>query len=331
MSVGLRVVFGFIGSLAIINNTLLLVVIIQNRSMLKTPYNTLVLSLAITDLISGIGILVTPVYVIGSDSVTVPPGGFGQFFCRMIFSQYLVFTLGIVSVYTVTCMAMDRWLAVARPTKYKTILTKPRVNICVLCIWVLSVLLNTPHLFEMKATTGPDNKAECEWVVLTQGTTRRVVAILEFCGKFFLPLLTTTVTMVSLNNHVKSSPALFQTNRGKAGLRLLRMCMLTAIVLGVCWFPNQLYYMLFKYDITQLDTPMHHFTGVLCMFNSCVNPLIYCISNKTYRRHFSLVLCPWYRVRIVAMEQTGSDPGSVANALRISKMNGPAAISVTNA
>lgn len=269
-------------------------------------------------------------YVIGTESITVPSGGFGQFFCRMIFSQYLVFTLGIVSVYTVTCMAMDRWLAVARPTKYKTTLTKPRVNVCVLCIWMLSVLLNTPHLFEMKATTGPDNKSQCEWVVLTQGTTRRVVAILEFSGKFFLPLLTTTVTIVSLNNHAKSSPALFQTNRGKAGLRLLRMCMVTAIVLGVCWFPNQLYYLLFKYDITQLDTPMHHFTVVLCMFNSCVNPIIYCISNKTYRRHFALVLCPRLSGRVMAIQQTGSDLGSVVNELRTPNVYGPAAVSVTN-
>lgn len=269
-------------------------------------------------------------YVLGPDSISVPPGGFGQFFCRIIFSQYLVFTLGIVSVYTVTCMAIDRWLAVARPTKYKTTLTKPRVNICVVCIWALSVLLNTPHLLEMKATTGPDKEPQCEWVVLTQGTTRRVVAILEFSGKFFLPLLTASVTILSLNNHVKSSPALFQTNSGRAGLRLLRMCMLTAIVLGVCWLPNQMYYLLFKYDITKLDTPMHHFTVVLCMLNSCVNPLIYCISNKTYRRHFALLLCPWYRERVMAMEQTGSDPQSEANELRISKVYGPAVMSVTN-
>ena len=53
MATGLNIIFGVIGSLAIICNCLLLVVIFQNKSMLKTPYNTLVLSLAITDLITG--------------------------------------------------------------------------------------------------------------------------------------------------------------------------------------------------------------------------------------------------------------------------------------
>lgn len=53
MATGLSITFGVIGALAIISNCLLLVVIFQNKSMLKTPYNTLVLSLAITDLITG--------------------------------------------------------------------------------------------------------------------------------------------------------------------------------------------------------------------------------------------------------------------------------------
>ena len=241
-----------------------------------------------------------------------------------------MFTLGIVSVYTVACMAMDRWLAVVRPTKYKTILTKSRVNICVLCVWMLSVLLNAPHLMEITATSGSDRKEQCLWIVLTGGTTRRVVAFLEFVGKFFLPLLVAAVTLVSIYNHVKSSPALFQTNRGKAGLRLLRMCLLTAIILGVSWFPNQLYYLLFKYDITRMETPLHHFTVFMCMFNSCVNPLIYCLSNKMYRRYFTLLLCPWHRARVTEMEMTACDSVSRANEIRPTQTIGPSAASVTN-
>lgn len=53
MSSSLRVVFGAIASFAIINNGLLLAVIFKNRSLLRMPYNTLVLSLAINDLITG--------------------------------------------------------------------------------------------------------------------------------------------------------------------------------------------------------------------------------------------------------------------------------------
>ena len=246
-------------------------------------------------------------------------------FCHVIYSQYLVFTLGIVSVYTVACMAIDRWLAVARPTKYKTILTKSRVNICVLCIWIISVLLNIPHLFEMKAAAGPGNTPQCKWIVLTEGVARMIVAVVEFMGKFFLPLLAASVTMISLHRRVKSSQALFRSNRGQAGLRLLRMCMLTTLILGVCWFPNQLSYLLFKYDLTQLNTPVHHFTVALCMFNSCINPIVYCISNKTYRRYFMILFFPRYKERLIATDLTGSE------AVRISKARPEPRISVVNA
>ena len=268
--------------------------------------------------------------MVGQGSIPIPDGWIGHVFCRVIFSQYLVFTLGIVSVYTVACMAIDRWLAVARPTKYKTILTKSRVNICVLCIWIISVLLNTPHLFEMKAAAGPGNIPQCKWIVLTEGVARMIVAVVEFMGKFFLPFLAASVTMISLHRRVKSSQALFRSNRGQAGLRLLRMCMLTTLILGVCWFPNQLSYLLFKYGLTQLDTPMHHFTVALCMFNSCINPIVYCVSNKTYRRYFMILLCPRFKQRLIATDPTGSE---AVNTIfdRISKARPEPRISVVNA
>ena len=53
MAAFLRIVFGIIASFAIINNGLLLLVIFKNNVLLRMPYNTLVLSLAITDLITG--------------------------------------------------------------------------------------------------------------------------------------------------------------------------------------------------------------------------------------------------------------------------------------
>ena len=241
-------------------------------------------------LLAGVGVLITPGYVAGLDSIPVPGGALGQFFCRVIFSQYLVFTLGIVSVYTVTCMALDRWVAVARPTRYKTTLTRRRVKLVVLAIWAWSVLLNTPHLFEIKSVT-TNGTATCDWLVLTTGATRKAVAILEFSGKFFLPVLVTFLTLLSVRTHVMASQALFKSNHGKAGLYLLRMCLFTALVLAISWLPNQVFYLLFKYDVTELNTGAHHFTVVLCMFNSTLNPWVCYASNKIYRRNFARVLC----------------------------------------
>ena len=212
-----------------------------------------------------------------------------------------MFTLGIVSVYTITCLSLERWFAVAKPAKYRAGFKSYRIYVMVITVWLVSFLFNAPHLFEMKLAPGN----HCVWVSLTEGNVRKGVALVEFLGKFFIPLVITSLSFVSLWMKVKDSPALFQTNKGKAGVRLLRMCAIIAVVLAICWFPNQVYYLLFKFDITQMDTTAHQVTVVMCMGNSILNPFIYCITNQSYRKHFTEFLCPCKSS--YGLEETRSD------------------------
>lgn len=236
---------------------------------------------------TGISLMLTPSWIIGIKNFPIPSGIAGDLFCRIVVSYYLVFTLGIVSVYTITCLALERWFAVAKPAQYRAGFKSYRIYLLVTTIWLVSFLFNAPHLFEMELA--PDNN--CVWVVLTEGNTRIAVALIEFLGKFFIPLMITCLSFLSLWFKVRDSPALFKTNKGKRGVRLLRMCALIAIVLAICWFPNQIYYLLFKFDLTKMDTPVHQFTVVFCMGNSTFNPFIYCATNSTYRKHILALFC----------------------------------------
>lgn len=158
-------------------------------------------------------------------------------------------------------------------------------------VWVLSCLLNSPHALEMELSINNASQPECVWVTtITNQQTRYAVAVLEFLGKYFLPVLIACATFISLMMTVKKPNNLFLAHHGNAGVRLLRMCTFTAFVLAICWFPNQFYYLLFKFNLTYLNVPWHHGTVVLCMFNSCVNPWVYCVTNKTYRRKFVSLL-----------------------------------------
>ena len=231
---------------------------------------------------TGVGLILTPAYIIGINNFPIPGGIAGELFCRVVVSYYLVFTLGIVSVYTITCLSLERWFAVAKPARYRAGFKSYRIYLMVATVWLVSFLFNAPHLFEMELA--PNNS--CVWVVLTEGNTRRTVALVEFLGKFFIPLTITCLSFISLWMKVRDSPALFKTNKGKAGIRLLRMCALISFTLALCWFPNQVYYLLFKFDITKMDTAAHQVTVVLCMGNSTLNPFIYCASNLTYRKQF---------------------------------------------
>ena len=70
-------------------------------------------------LFPGMGLILTPQYVIGIHNFPIPSGLAGELFCRIVVSYYLLFTLGIVSVYTITCLSLERWFAVAKPAKYR--------------------------------------------------------------------------------------------------------------------------------------------------------------------------------------------------------------------
>jgi len=301
LHLAVRVTMGIIAVLSICGNGLLILLFLRNRVLLRSSYNVLILSLAVTDMTTGIGLILTPAYIIGSNNFPIPGGLAGELFCRIVVSYYLVFTLGIVSVYTITCLSLERWFAVAKPAKYRAGFKSYRIYVMVVAVWLVSFLFNAPHLFEMKLA--PGNR--CVWVSLTEGDVRKGVALFEFLGKFFIPLAITTLSFLSLWIKVKNSPALFQTNKGKAGVRLLRMCAIIAVVLAICWFPNQVYYLLFKFDITQMDTAAHQVTVVMCMGNSTLNPFIYCVTNQSYRKHFMELICPWKSG--YGLEETRSD------------------------
>jgi hypothetical protein len=48
---------------------------------------------------------------------------------------------------------------------------------------------------------------------------------------------------------------------------------------------------MYKFDVVKLPFNASLFLGVLAMFNSCLNPWIYCLSNKEYRKEFINLLC----------------------------------------
>ena len=56
-----------------------------------------------------------------------------------------------------------------------------------------------------------------------------------------------------------------------------------AISLTLCWFPAQTIYILSPFGVTQIGSTLQRAGEILAMFNSCVNPLIYWMTNGEYR------------------------------------------------
>lgn len=252
----------------------------------------------------GIFLGVTPNYLIALNSYQAPKGILGLIFCKIIGSQSIVFLLGKVSVFSVTSLALERWYSVAKPIKYKLKFKRRRIFIYLAIIWFICLISHAAMPFGM---TLNEDSLRCIWIAIDYP--EKLIITMYTVVTFFIPTVVMWVTYLHIALSLKSFPGRHNKRATQTRLRLLRMCIIVALILTVCWFPNQLYYALSSFGLVKLETPFHHFTIVLAMFNSCTNPIIYCYTNLEYRKGFISILCPlfnccnWRRRRVVTLAQ----------------------------
>lgn len=243
--------------------------------------------------LSGIFLLLTPVYIIGEQPALTGENIGSAIFCYIVANQFLVFTLGIVSLYTVTLLAVERWFAVFRPLRYRTTFRSHKVHKYLITVWVSSFVANSTHIIETKYVLHGDNTTNhgdnttnrCVFHGVAGNEARAAIGVLEICIKFLIPAGILLVTFTRLYRYRKDSAVLTTARRSSyvALTRVTHMAAITSFVMVLCWFPNQLFYLLFKLNVVQLNTAWHRATVILCMFNSCLNPCIFLLSNKIYR------------------------------------------------
>ena len=232
----------------------------------------------------GIFLVATPGYVISKSSYPVPGGIGGDIFCRLLDNRYLLFGMGKVSILLVACLAIERWYCVLKPTQYRQQFSRKRIIIYVFVSFITTCILSMNKFFENSLS---GNKCASKKAPYGIYGTRAFVVAYSFAA-FYIPCFVTWLTFCHITLHFPSSPgdnneSVSKKRRQRA---LLRMCALTAIALTVCGFPTQTFYILYPFGITKLGSPLHKGFNVLVLFNSCMNPLIYWITNKEYRKEF---------------------------------------------
>ena len=230
---------------------------------------------------TGIFIPLTPGFVISIDSFPVPPGLAGELFCRVLASKQALFTLGKISILNVTCLAIDRWYCIFRPIMYKRHFTRKRVFLFILAIWVCICLLQINKFFEWKLSGSTCSKVKAPF---REKGTQAMIVIYSLIG-FYFPCLITWASFAHITLLFKTSPmARCYGERQRAHQRaLLRMCAVTSITLTLCWLPTQTIYVLSPFGVTQFGRALHLADVILAMLNSCINPLIYWMTNREYR------------------------------------------------
>ncbi|CAB3999505.1 allatostatin-A receptor-like [Paramuricea clavata] len=184
-----KVIFSLTATLALIGNLMVLVLFARFPKWLKKKHCQCILNLAVTDILTAISLLVVPKFVQDPDAYTVPLGySSREFYCRIVWSHFIPFSLGITSVYTCLVLAIERWFAVIRPVFYKEKFGVRTMQILIVCSWVAGIAFEAPVIARVEGYQGPnDSKANCKWTVETNKQKSWGLAIFLFAGQTFVP------------------------------------------------------------------------------------------------------------------------------------------------
>lgn len=337
-------VFACIAVLALSGNLLVVFLFVRNRAWLKKAHSNLILALAITDILTAICVLCVPLFIHENDVYPVPEVEFWrELYCRIVWSHYLVFSLGVTSVYLCLSLAIERWLAVKKPHFYKQHLHSKRI-ICLLVVipWLAGFAFESSAIVRTTGVVLPDGTTTCRWNPDTsEWSTRVAIAVVSFCGMILVPGLLVVMAYVHILMNVKIT-LLRRSIRNrdpqrKERVRIKRITLmagLASVVLITCWLPGQFYFMLSQMGYVKVHVMPHRWLNVLALSSSCWNPVVYSFSNPQYREGFKkelsrfLCFCNFVRKRSHGFS-TPSGEASVGGVIeRNSEQHSPGETSV---
>ena len=243
-----------------------IVAIYAIRKTLSSPKNfkTLLLSLAVSDL--GVGLLAQPMYVVS----------------RLIDSQqnndtdtvrYRAFHIPVnlfisASLFSVTALCADRFLAIYLHLRYQELVTHKRVAAVVVSIWVISALILLIRIFIPKNITNVS-------VVIIDAVC--IITATSLSVKLYL----------TLRRHINQTqiPQVAQNDQGESVQRKRKSAMASLyvyLVFIVCYLPDDCVLIIIANN-SEPSIDVNHlqfYTLTLVFLNSTLNPLIYCWKMK---------------------------------------------------
>ena len=295
--VSFQLVFALLG---IGGNALVLIVIYYRRSS-KNPTDILIGGLSAADFLSSIFMIPQPTLS------RIPDNSMGQLACQFIHSSVFLWISIDASVFTLTAIAIERYIAVNHPIKFKTWLAPKHLVWWFILIWLLSIAINSRTF----VTTCVDSTTNECLVEYQSSDVQKFVGVLVFLINFIIPILIMLVSYALIirylyqrserfrqslrlgkrnRSHDKSGPSQKFVSAREKVIKLMFIIIITFIL---CWLPDQcglLAYNMQWVGKAYLDSPIYRVFVLVAFFNSCANPFIYAIQYPDFRDAVARVL-----------------------------------------
>uniref|UniRef100_A0A8D0H7J9 Lysophosphatidic acid receptor 6 n=1 Tax=Sphenodon punctatus TaxID=8508 RepID=A0A8D0H7J9_SPHPU len=289
-------IFSMVFVLGLISNCVAIYIFICTLKV-RNETTTYMLNLAISDLLF---VLTLPFRIY---YFAIKDWPFGDIVFKI--SVTLFYTNMYGSIFFLTCISVDRFLAIVHPFRSKTLRTKRNAKIVCVAVWITVIAGSVPASFFQSTShrngsegqplkTCFENFSEATWRTYLS----RIVIFIEIVG-FFIPLIlnVTCSTMVlrTLNKPVTLSRNKLSKNK------VLRMILVHLVIFCFCFVPYNITLILYSLMRTQTWINCSVITAVRTMYpitlciavsNCCFDPIIYyftsdSIQNSIKKKHRS--------------------------------------------
>ena len=284
--------YALIFPIALLGNSLVLYVVFKRQSM-RSVLNLLIVNMAIADLLVTVFIMPYSVAYLfmGLEWFS---GIVGLILCKTI---HFSLTASIAaSVITLIVITVDRFVSIV--FVWKTCLNLRTSKVSLVVIWVISIAIMALHLevYTVEQAIPGDDRYFCypDWQRMPVDF-NKYFAIGMFVMLYAFPLVLMAILYsIIVHKLWKDSFAGNTASGGDANInsskkRVIKMLVTVTIAFAVCWFPlHTIHY--FIYFDTQTFQCMSLYLVLLSFWlghaNSAINPVLYVIFNKTFRRAF---------------------------------------------
>ncbi|XP_039643400.1 galanin receptor 2a [Perca fluviatilis] len=280
ISLGFSVIF-LVGT---VGNSLVLAVLLRNGQMNTKTTNMFILNLGVADL--GFIVFCVPFQ---ATIYTLDEWVFGPAVCKVV--HFIIFLTMYASIFTLTAVSLDRYLAICYPLRSREMRTPKNALASICLVWALALVFSAPYLSYYSQI---DLAGTVVCIPGWESKPRLIMDVCTFIFGYLLPVLVLGLTYARTIRYLWTSvdPVKDMSESRRSKRKVTKMIIVVAALFCLCWLPHHLVILCMWFG----RFPLNHATYVLRILshlvaytNSCLNPIVYALVSKHFRKGFRKV------------------------------------------
>ncbi|KAF7652935.1 hypothetical protein LDENG_00090480 [Lucifuga dentata] len=271
--------FSLIFLLGIVGNSLVLAVLFRTGEMNTKTTNLFIFNLGIADLC-----FIVFCVPFQATIYTMDEWVFGPVVCKVV--HFIIFLTMYASIFTLAAVSLDRYLAICYPLRSREMRTPQNALTSICVVWCLSLAFSGPYLsYYRQMELGGTVVCIPSW----ESKPRIIMDLCTFICGYLIPVLVLSLTYARTIQYLWTTvdPIKDMSESRQAKRKVTKMIIIVAALFCICWLPHHLVILCMWFG----HFPLNYTTYVLRILshlvaytNSCLNPIVYALVSKHFRK-----------------------------------------------